>query len=129
MAGVQLGVVDKRVDQGDVCWDALRAVGRVRAAPARNRAVGSLERNDNGGGTHARLLAAAKSCATAHFGLSPVLEQRRARPVETVACSESGRWLCREPGDEWRRCEHWAIDAVLELRRLCGVVRIWNSCF
>ena len=32
--------------------------------------------------------------------------------LETVACSESGRWLCREPDGEWRRCEHWAIDAV-----------------
>jgi hypothetical protein len=37
--------------------------------------------------------------------------------LETVACSETGRWLCREPGDEWRKCEHWAIDAVLEERR------------
>ena len=30
--------------------------------------------------------------------------------VETVACSESGRWLCRDtPESEWRQCEHWAI--------------------
>jgi hypothetical protein len=34
--------------------------------------------------------------------------------LETVACSESGRWLCREPGCEWRRCEHWAIDQTVE---------------
>ena len=27
--------------------------------------------------------------------------------LETVACSETGGWLCREPGCEWRRCEHW----------------------
>jgi hypothetical protein len=38
--------------------------------------------------------------------------------LETVAFSESGRWLCRDtPTSEWRRCEHWAIDAVLEKRR------------
>jgi hypothetical protein len=37
---------------------------------------------------------------------------------ETCPCSESGRWLCRDtPTSEWRRCEHWAIDAVLEQRR------------
>jgi hypothetical protein len=34
--------------------------------------------------------------------------------LETVACSESGRWLCCEPGGEWRRCEHRTIDAVME---------------
>jgi hypothetical protein len=37
--------------------------------------------------------------------------------LETVACSETGRWLCRDQGGEWRKCEHWAIDAVLEQRR------------
>src|SRR4249919_2401564 len=30
---------------------------------------------------------------------------------------QTGRWLCREPGGEGRRCEHWAIDAVMERRR------------
>ena len=38
-------------------------------------------------------------------------------PSTTVACSESGRWRCREPGGEWQRCEHWAIDVVMERRR------------
>jgi hypothetical protein len=38
--------------------------------------------------------------------------------LETVACSETGRWLCRDDAErEWRRCEHWAIDAVKEQRR------------
>jgi hypothetical protein len=33
---------------------------------------------------------------------------------ETVAGSESGRWLCRAtPTSEWRRCRHWAIAAVM----------------
>ena len=37
--------------------------------------------------------------------------------LETCPCSESGRWRCREPGGEWQKCEHWAIDAVMEQRR------------
>ena len=35
--------------------------------------------------------------------------------LETVACSESGRWLCRDDAEsEWRHCEHWAIDSVIK---------------
>ena len=37
--------------------------------------------------------------------------------LETVACSETGRWLYRESGREWRRCEHRAIDTAMERRR------------
>jgi hypothetical protein len=37
--------------------------------------------------------------------------------LETVAYSESGRWLCHEADGEWRRCEHLGGRPVLEQRR------------
>ena len=46
------------------------------------------------------------------------LPGRCSADLETVACSETGRWLCRDtPESDWRRCEHWAIDAVIAQRR------------
>lgn len=50
-------------------------------------------------------------CARLHR----LLPGRCAAGLETVACSESGRWLRRDDAEsEWRRFEHWAIDAVLD---------------
>ena len=43
---------------------------------------------------------------------------------EAVACSESGRWLYRDdPASYWRRCERWAIEAVMERRWLALLER------
>ena len=44
---------------------------------------------------------------------------------EAVACSESGRWLYRDdPASYWRRCERWAIEAVMKRRWLALLERV-----
>jgi hypothetical protein len=41
------------------------------------------------------------------------LPGRGSAGLETVACSETRLWLCCDsPTSEWRKCDHWAIDAV-----------------